>query len=123
MAPPTPWGLAGKHRIREAPVIMTVGELRSYLDGFDADVPVVIDVNVGRWYLRVENLDVTSDENATNDSGDVEVQIGWNPEEQGWVLSQGDELREEWASRPSWPFPTSTQWDGAAGDRGSAASL
>lgn len=101
-------------------MIMTVGELQSYLDGFTADTPVVIDVNVGRWYLRAENLGVTSDENATNDSGDVEVQVFWEPDEQGWILSQGDEFREEWASCPSWPFPTSTQWEGAAGP-GSAA--
>jgi hypothetical protein len=92
---------------------MTVGELRSYLDGFDVGAPVVIDVNVGRWYLRAENLNVTADQNATNDSGDMEVQIFWAPDEQGWILAQGDELREEWVSRPSWPFPTSTQWDGA----------
>jgi hypothetical protein len=94
---------------------MTVGELRTYLDGFAADAPVVIDVNVGRWYLRVENLNVTADENVTNDSGDLEVQVFWDADEQGWVLIQGDELREEWASRPSWPFPTSTRWEGATG--------
>lgn len=83
---------------------LTVGELREYLAGMPASAPVVVDVNAGRWYLRAENVYVTSDENATDDATDVEVQLTWEPDGDGWALVGGADSTR---SSDEWPFRTS----------------
>jgi hypothetical protein len=84
---------------------LTVAELREYLAGLPGNTPVVVDVNAGRWYLRAESIDVTSDQNATNAETELEVQITWEIEGPGWVLSDGDPEVEVQGTDPAWPFP------------------
>ncbi|NED95380.1 hypothetical protein G1H11_08630 [Phytoactinopolyspora alkaliphila] len=61
--------------------MLTVGALRRYLDGLPDDVPVVVDVYLEDRYLRIENLNMTTAQDATPD-GDphegTELQFFWD---------------------------------------------
>jgi hypothetical protein len=62
--------------------MLTVRQLLDYLTGLSGETPVVVDVNAGDWHLRVEDLNVTTAQDATP-GGDplegVEVDIFWEP--------------------------------------------
>ncbi|WP_157549808.1 hypothetical protein [Nonomuraea candida] len=66
--------------------MLTVRQLLDYLTGQPDETPVVVDVNAGGWYLRVEDLNVTTAQDATP-GGDplegVEINIFWEPGERG----------------------------------------
>ncbi|GII57500.1 hypothetical protein Pth03_58890 [Planotetraspora thailandica] len=69
--------------------MLTVRHLLDYLTGLSDETPVVIDVNAGDWYLRVEDLNVTTTQDATP-GGDplegVEVDIFWEPGQRGRAI-------------------------------------
>ncbi|GLW10309.1 hypothetical protein Misp01_54370 [Microtetraspora sp. NBRC 13810] len=62
--------------------MLTVRQLLDYLTGLPGETPVVVDVNAGDWSLRIEDLNVTTTQDATP-GGDplegVEVDIFWDP--------------------------------------------
>jgi hypothetical protein len=70
--------------------MLTVRQLFDCLAGLPDDTRVVVDVNDGGWYLRVEDLSVTTAQDATS-GGDphegIEVDISWEPGEHGWTLN------------------------------------
>ncbi|MGA4994955.1 hypothetical protein [Nonomuraea bangladeshensis] len=70
--------------------MLTVRQLLDYLTGQPDETPVVVDVNAGGWYLRVEDLNVTTAQDATS-GGDplegVEINIFWEPGERGWTVN------------------------------------
>lgn len=70
--------------------MLTVRQLLDYLTGQSGETPVVVDINAGGWHLRVEDLNVTTSQDATP-GGDplegVEVNIFWEPGEGGWTIS------------------------------------
>ncbi|MEU7836843.1 hypothetical protein [Nonomuraea sp. NPDC049129] len=47
--------------------MLTVRQLLDYLTGLPDETPVVVNVNAGDWYLRVEDLNVTTAQDATGD--------------------------------------------------------
>ncbi|AQZ67135.1 unnamed protein product [[Actinomadura] parvosata subsp. kistnae] len=70
--------------------MLTVRQLLDYLTGQPDETPVVVDVNAGGWYLRVEDLNVTTAQDATP-GGDplegVEINISWEPGDRGWTIN------------------------------------
>jgi hypothetical protein len=71
--------------------MLTVRQLLGYLIGHPDDTPVVVDVHDGdNWHLRVEELNVTTAQDATP-GGDplegVEINIFWEPGERGWTIN------------------------------------
>ncbi|MGS2646975.1 hypothetical protein [Streptosporangium sp. LJ11] len=70
--------------------MLTVRQLLDYLTGLPDETPVVIDVNAGDWYLRVEEVNVTTAQDATA-GGDphegTEVEIFWEPGQHGWTVN------------------------------------
>ncbi|GGO68418.1 hypothetical protein [Nonomuraea cavernae] len=70
--------------------MLTVGQLLDYLTGQSDETPVVVDVNAGGWHLRVEDLNVTTAQDATL-GGDplegVEINIFWEAGERGWTIN------------------------------------
>ncbi|MEV4808110.1 hypothetical protein AB0K18_49700 [Nonomuraea sp. NPDC049421] len=69
--------------------MLTVRQLLDYLTGLPDETPVVVDVNSGGWYLRVEELNVTTAQDATP-GGDplegTEINIFWEPGQHGWTI-------------------------------------
>jgi hypothetical protein len=65
--------------------MLTVRELLDYLEGLPGDIPIVVDVHTSDEYLRVEDVKVTTAQDATK-GGDphegIEVEIFWEPADQ-----------------------------------------
>jgi len=58
--------------------ILTVGELRSYLEGQPAETPVVVHINIDGLYLRISSGLSATVATASTDEEFV-VEIGWDP--------------------------------------------
>ncbi|NDL58037.1 hypothetical protein [Phytoactinopolyspora mesophila] len=60
--------------------MLTVGAIREYIRGLPDDTPVVLDVHLEHQYLRIENLNLTTAQDATL-GGDphegIELQFFW----------------------------------------------
>jgi hypothetical protein len=69
--------------------MFTVRQLLDYLTGLPDEAPIVVDVNAEGWYLRVEDLNVTTIRDATP-GGDplegIEIDIFWEPGQRGWTI-------------------------------------
>ncbi|MEU4407850.1 hypothetical protein AB0F88_25315 [Streptosporangium sp. NPDC023963] len=55
--------------------MLTVRQLLDYLEGLPDDTPVVIDVRPGDEYVRVEDIDITTEEDAAGDRTPTGVQL------------------------------------------------
>jgi hypothetical protein len=71
-------GVRGKLVSAKDGEILTVGELRAYLDGQPADTPVVVHVNVDGLYMRISSGLSATVATGTTDAEFV-VEIGWEP--------------------------------------------